>query len=81
MTKTILEHSDFHVDDISSESERVYKFKTHAICINTPARVYRSKSRPNSHRVVDQEGWVHYVPSGWLSLKWKVKDGEKEVLF
>ena len=56
------------VCDISSERERVYFFKDHKVEILDPVRLYVAES--GSHRVVSLDGWVTYIPVGWLVISW-----------
>ena len=28
-----------------------------------------------AHRIVDADGTCHYLPSGWLTLRWEVEEG------
>ena len=62
-------------NDISSEQFRTYEFSTGSkVRIEKPKCLYVSAS--GGHRLVDEEGISHYIPSGWIHLWWKVKDGE-----
>ena len=57
--------------DISSEVYRLYRFpKGESVMIKKPAILIVSD---NGHRVVDKEGYSHYVPYGWIHLKFKVE--------
>lgn len=59
--------------DISSEVYRLYRFpKGESVMIKKPAILIVSD---NGHRVVDKEGYSHYVPYGWIHLKFKVEKG------
>lgn len=59
--------------DITSELWREYTFGDgQTVRINEPLRLYVSD---NGHRVLDGEGVSHYVPFGWIHLKWQAKDG------
>ena len=60
--------------DISSERWREYTFADgQAVRIDNPLRLYVSD---NGHRILDAEGVSHYVPLGWIHLKWQAKEGE-----
>jgi hypothetical protein len=60
--------------DISSEEFREYQFKEfETIRINSP--LYLSISK-NGHRILDAEGTSHFVPGGWIHLKWKAKENQ-----
>jgi len=57
--------------DISSEVYRLYRFpKGESVMIKKPAILIVSD---NGHRVVDQGGYSHYIPYGWVHLKFKVE--------
>ena len=60
--------------DISSEQWRCYTFSEgKTVHIEGPLWLHVSS---NGHRVFDSEGVSHYVPLGWISLKWLAKEGE-----
>ncbi|MEG3178728.1 hypothetical protein C8J44_3645 [Sphingomonas sp. PP-CE-3A-406] len=66
--------SGLEFTDISSEQWREYQFLNgQAIRINSPLKLNVSAS--GGHRIFDAEGISHYVPAGWIHLKWTVKDG------
>ena len=57
--------------DISSEVYRLYRFpKGESVMIKKPMTLIVSD---NGHRVVDQGGYSHYIPYGWIHLKFKVE--------
>lgn len=59
--------------DISAEVYRLYRFpKGESVMIKKPATLIISD---NGHRVVDKEGYSHYIPYGWVHLKFKVEKG------
>ena len=59
--------------DISTEEWREYVFSDGcAVRIEAPLRLYVSES---GHRVWGADGVSHYVPRGWVHLKWLAKDG------
>ena len=67
-------------EDISSESYRKYYFGTKnpfknfdVITIKAPQYLYVS---PSGHRVLDGDGVSHYIPSGFLHIEWKAKEGK-----
>lgn len=61
--------------DISSEEYRVYEFSSgKAVRIDNPLRLNVSPS--GGHRLFDAEGISHYIPKGWVWLRWKAKDGQ-----
>lgn len=65
--------------NIDSEIFREYTFQvpnspfTTKIRINNPLKLC---VKENEHRVWDAQNVSHYIPSGWIHLKWEVKDGE-----
>jgi hypothetical protein len=66
--------SGIEFSDISSEEYRVYEFAGKSVRIDSPKLLNVSKS--GGHRILDASGISHYVPSGWLHLFWKARDGE-----
>lgn len=59
--------------DISSEEWREYLFESGTtIRIDNPLKLNVSDT---GHRILDGAGISHFVPVGWLHLKWKAKDG------
>jgi len=59
--------------DISSEQFRTYRFPSgDEVTIESPTHLSVSTS---GHRLFDASGVSHYVPKGWIHLKWKAKDG------
>lgn len=66
--------TDLEFTDISSEQWREYQFLDgQAIRIDAPLKLNVSDS--GGHRIFDAEGVSHYIPAGWIHLKWTVKDG------
>lgn len=60
--------------DISSEEFRSYVFPGgEVVTISKPVQLSIS---PGGHRLFDESGISHYVPKGWVHLKWKAKDGQ-----
>ena len=60
--------------DISTEAWREYRFSGgELVKIDGPVALAVSTS---GHRLLDASGVSHYVPKGWVHLKWKVKDGQ-----
>lgn len=60
--------------DISSEEFREYSFPGgDKVLIEKPLQLNVSK---NGHRIFDSNGVSHYIPQGWIHLKWMVKPGE-----
>ena len=65
--------------DITSEEYREYLFPApHGrfvkVRINKPTHL--SVSESGGHRLLDEDGVSHYVPSGWVHLSWKAKQGQ-----
>jgi hypothetical protein len=66
--------SGFEFADISSESWREYTFAAGAVVtIKEPLRLHVSGS--GGHRLFDAAGTSHYIPSGWIHLRWLARDG------
>jgi hypothetical protein len=64
---------------IASEAYREYTFPAPQgryvkVRIEKPTEL--SVSESGGHRLLDAEGVSHYVPSGWIHLSWKAKEGE-----
>ncbi len=60
--------------DISSEVYRVYEFESgKAVRIDGPLKLNVSPS--GGHRVFDASGTSHYIPKGWVHLRWETKEG------
>lgn len=66
--------SNFVFTDISSEEYRSYEFSNgKVIRIDEPLQL--SVSPSGGHRLFDATGVSHYIPKGWVWLKWKAKKG------
>lgn len=64
--------SGYEFKDISSERWRKYTFPNgRTIIIEKPLKIYVSE---NGHRIFDSSGMSHYIPHGWIHLKWLAKD-------
>lgn len=60
--------------DLSNELYRMYDFGDEkTIRIDSPLAL--NVSRSGGHRILDAEGVSHYVPEGWIHLKWESKEG------
>ncbi len=57
--------------DISVEIQRDYYWPDFHLTIHKP--VWLVVSASGGHRIVDEDGLAHYVPSGWRHLTWKNK--------
>jgi len=59
--------------DISSELYRTYRFPGgDEIVINYPIKLAVSAG---GHRIFDGDGDSHYIPKGWIHLRWRAMDG------
>jgi len=66
--------SDNKFIDISSEKFRTYVFPGgDEVTIKNPLQLSFSAA---GHRLFDGEGVSHYIPKGWIHLKWEVKSGQ-----
>jgi hypothetical protein len=77
-TPTIMCGMEF--EDVSDEVYRTYEFPDGKVVkIYKPVKLNVSKS--GGHRVLDEKGVSHYIPTGWVHLSWKVKDGKSPFSF
>ena len=61
--------SNLKFTDISTEEWREYIFPEGVVRINNPTHLHVSES--GGHRIfVSETGMSHYIPSGWLHLRW-----------
>jgi hypothetical protein len=68
-------NTDLQFTDISSEEYRNYTFPDGLqITINNPTHL--NVSAKGNHRLLDASGVSHYIPTGWVWLSWKAKDGQ-----
>lgn len=71
----MINKSGLEFADIASEVYRVYVFPGgNEVRINTPTHLHVSKS--GGHRIFDEKGISHYIPSGWIHLYWEAKPNE-----
>ena len=71
----MINNSGLEFTDISSEEYREYVFlKGETITIEKPTHLHVSES--GAHRLLDARGVSHYIPSGWVWLSWKAKEGQ-----
>jgi hypothetical protein len=69
-----INESGLNFVDISTEQFRVYTWPNGSeVIINLPKKLNVAKS--GGHRIFDAEEFSHYIPSGWIHLKWKVWNG------
>jgi len=75
--------SDLEFKNIDDEEFRSYTFvkegKIYFVTIGHPLKLHVSAS--GGHRIFDADGVCHYIPSGWIHLKWKAKEGEDHFRF
>ena len=72
--------SGLEFKDISSETFREYTLANGApLRIDQPLQLNVSAS--GGHRVFDASGMSHYIPKGWLALKWQAKEGAAHFTF
>lgn len=65
--------SDNKFVDISTEVGRTYFFPGgDEVYISAPQWLSVSAG---GHRILDGEGFSHYIPKGWIRITWKVKAG------
>lgn len=69
-----INNSDLEFKDISAEREREYAFGGGTILIVEPLKLNVSES--GGHRIFDAQGDSHYVPAGWIHLRWTAKEGK-----
>jgi hypothetical protein len=66
--------------DISSERWRRYNFPSSAGIADDEVRIslpcFLSVSKSGGHRILDEQGISHYIPTGWNHLEWEAKDGK-----
>lgn len=71
----LVNNTDLVFIDISSEVSRTYRFPNgEYVTLDNPLKLHVSKS--GGHRVFTADGNAHYIPSGWIHLCWKAKNGE-----
>jgi len=77
-SKGFLNKSNLSFTDITSELWREYHFikdgSVAKIRIDNPSKLNVSSS--GGHRLYDASGISHYIPAGWVHLKWEAKPGE-----
>jgi hypothetical protein len=68
----LINTSENSFTDISSEKYRVYDFGQYKLVrIDSPLQL--SVSSSGGHRILDAQGISHYIPSGWIHLRWEAK--------
>lgn len=71
----MINKSNHEFTDISSEQFRVYVFEN-GTEVRIEGPLYLSVARSGGHRVFSDNDVSHYIPSGWVHLWWKVKEGQ-----
>lgn len=66
--------SGLEFKDVSAEEYREYLFPT-GVSVRIDAPLKLNVSASGGHRVFDAAGVSHYVPAGWIHLRWKAKAG------
>jgi hypothetical protein len=67
--------SNLEFSDISSEAWREYRFADgQVVRIDEPLKLNVSESK--GHRIFDAAGISHYIPPGWIHLRWEAKAGQ-----
>ncbi|MEX3983727.1 hypothetical protein AB4Y45_32615 [Paraburkholderia sp. EG287A] len=64
--------------DISSEQYREYSFAGPAgiVTLRVENPTHLSVSESGGHRLFDAAGKSHYIPKGWVHLRWLAKEGQ-----
>lgn len=71
----MINKTDLEFKDISNEEYRIYVFPEYVtIRIDKPTHLNISKS--GGHRLLDENGESHYIPTGWVQIKWRAKKCE-----
>jgi hypothetical protein len=73
--KDLINESGLEFTDISTEEFRMYEYNN-AVKLTIEQPLALNVSESGGHRVLDAEGMSHYVPKGWIHLKWKAKDNK-----
>lgn len=66
--------TDAEFTNISSEEYREYRFAGETVRITAPC--WLNVSASGGHRILDAVGLSHYIPTGWIHLQWKAKEGQ-----
>ena len=55
--------------DISHEQDRIYTFPNgETVLVARPQKLLVSSS---GHRIVEDGGIGHYIPTGWIHIRWE----------
>lgn len=71
---SFINESDNVFVDISSEEYRIYTFSGNEEVKITGPRLLSISA--GGHRLFDNDGVSHYVPKGWIHLRWKAREGQ-----
>lgn len=70
--KDLRNKSGLEFSDISTEISRQYQFPgDEFVTVNNPVALNVSDS--GGHRLLDEDGLSHYIPSGWIRITWCAK--------
>lgn len=72
----LMNASDNVFTNIVSEEFRVYVFPNGGGNVKIENPMWLSVSKSGGHRILDGDGFCHYIPPSWIHLWWKVKDNE-----
>jgi hypothetical protein len=64
---------------LKSETYREYVYKDGTVRVEWPVALYIRES--GAHCVFDDKGVTHYIPAGWLSLRWKAGSSSNHIDF
>lgn len=70
-----INESGLDFTDISSEEFREYLFES-GVSVHIEEPLFLNVSDSGGHRVFDADGVSHYMPTGWIHLSWKAKEGK-----
>jgi len=60
---------------INAEKYRIYHWGDGStVRIENPTHLHVSNS--GGHRLFDEQGVSHYIPSGWIHISWEAKSGK-----
>jgi len=65
--------------DITDEQYREYVFPNGVIRVDEP--IFVNVSASGGHRVFAADGKSHYIPKGWMDLRWEAKEDRPHFAF
>lgn len=75
VAKSFINKTDLHFVDITSEKYREYVFASGVIIrIDNPIKLHVSST--GGHRIFDGASMSHYIPKGWIQLRWFARSGQ-----